>query len=46
MAKLLENGNILIPVRVEGENGVIGDAIKEITPEDPEYAEWLPFASK
>jgi hypothetical protein len=45
-AKLLSNGNLLIPFRVEGENGELGDTVKEVEPGTPEYEEWLPFIEK
>lgn len=45
-AILLKNGNMIIPVRAEGANGELGDSAKEITPDDPEYQKWLPFAEK
>jgi hypothetical protein len=35
----LENGNLLIPRRAEA-GGVVGDAVVEIGPDDPEYREW------
>jgi hypothetical protein len=38
----LHNGNLLIPVAVETDD-VIGDVLIEVTPEDPQYKEWLPF---
>jgi hypothetical protein len=41
-AERLPNGNLLIPSRAEGP-GAIGDGKREITPADPEYADWLPF---
>lgn len=37
---LLPNGNLLIPVRAEGE-GVVGDAWRELSPSDPGYKQWL-----
>ena len=45
-AILLENGNMLIPVRAEGPNGELGDCLKEVSPESPEYQKWLPFCEK
>lgn len=36
----LDNGNILIPVRMEGPNGEIGDGMVEIEPGDPEFGLW------
>ena len=44
-AKLLDNGNILIPVRAESENGIVGDSLKEVEPGSSEYQQWLPFLS-
>jgi hypothetical protein len=38
--KRLANGNLLVPARVEGPDGLIGDVIKEIGPDDPDYAAW------
>ena len=38
----LPNGNLLVPARAEAE-GVRGDGVREITPDDPEYARWLPW---
>lgn len=37
---LLPNGNLLIPVRAEGDD-VVGDTWREITPADPDYEQWL-----
>jgi hypothetical protein len=42
-AKKLSNGNLLIPKRVEGKGGAVGDAMVEVKPGTPEYDEWLPF---
>ena len=44
-AKLLDNGNLLIPVRAESENGIIGDSLKEVEPDSKEFKDWLPFLS-
>ena len=44
-AFLLPNGRLLIPRRAEGPGGLIGDGMVEIGPEDPTFAQWLPFAS-
>src|SRR4051812_6950176 len=38
----LPNGNLLIPVTCEY-GDVIGDGREEIAPDDPRYAEWVPF---
>lgn len=37
----LPNGNLLVPVRAEDEDGIIGDGMEEIGPDNPEYKEWL-----
>lgn len=39
-AKTLPNGNLLIPVRLEGDDGLIGEGMEEITPEDERFEEW------
>lgn len=44
--KLLPNGNMLIPIRAEGENSLIGDSYKEVEPDSQEFKEWLPFISE
>lgn len=46
--KMLSNGNLIIPVRVDsdGPQGQFGDTLKEITPEDPIYNQWLPFVTE
>lgn len=36
------NGNPLIPLSIETDD-VIGDLVIEITPDNPQYAEWLPY---
>jgi hypothetical protein len=33
----LPNGNLLIPARAEGPDGMIGDGVREIGPDDPEF---------
>jgi hypothetical protein len=38
--KRLPNGNLLVPSRVESDDGVIGDGVVEIGPDDPDYDEW------
>lgn len=45
-AKLLDNGNLLIPVRVEGHNGETGDAMIEVKPGSKDFNDWLPFISE
>lgn len=37
----LENGTLLIPVRVEGDSGMIGDTMQEVKVADEGYARWL-----
>ena len=37
----LKNGNLLVPRRAVSEDGVTGDAVIEITNDDPEWEEWL-----
>ncbi len=47
MAILLENGNLLVPKRAEGDDqadgtpGVIGDAMIEIAPDHAHYPAWM-----
>jgi hypothetical protein len=38
--KRLPNGNLLVPMRAEGPNGIIGDGAVEIGPDHPSYASW------
>lgn len=40
-AQRLENGNLLIPKRAEGPDGLLGDGMVEIGPDHPDYQEWL-----
>ncbi len=40
----LPNGNLLVPMRAEGPDGLIGDGLVEIGPDHPDYKEWLPWA--
>jgi len=35
-----KNGNLLVPFSVEAADGDLGDGVKELTPDDPEYAQW------
>ncbi len=37
----LDNGNLLIPKRAEGGEGLIGDGMVEVGPDDPEVEAWL-----
>jgi hypothetical protein len=38
--RLTETGTLLVPRRAES-NGVVGDGMVEIGPDDPEYARWV-----
>lgn len=40
----LPDGNLRIPVRVEGDNGELGDGTDIIGPAHPDFAAWEPFA--
>jgi hypothetical protein len=42
----LTNGHLQIPRSAEGPDGLIGDGMIEIGPEDPEYQKWLPYAEE
>ena len=33
----LPNGNLLVPRRAEGPEGLIGDGVEEIGPDDPDF---------
>lgn len=37
----LPNGRLLIPVRLEGPDGTVGDGMREIDETDPEWDEWV-----
>lgn len=39
-AERLPNGKILAPKRAEGANGLVGDGMLEIGPDDPDYNTW------
>jgi hypothetical protein len=41
LVKRLSNGNLLVPARAESDEGVIGDGMVEIGPDDPDYDEWV-----
>ncbi len=43
IVKKLPNGNLLVPKRAEGPDGIIGDGVEEIGPDNPDYEKWLPF---
>lgn len=38
--KRLPNGNLLVPVRLEAEDGTLGDGVVEIDHSDPEFEAW------
>jgi hypothetical protein len=42
-ARKLPNGDLLVPVRAESEDGTLGDALAVLDPSHPDYAAWLPF---
>ena len=42
IVRVLPNGNLLVPVRIEGEDGTIGDATAEIGPDSPDFQNWRP----
>ena len=37
---------MLIPIRAEGENGLIGDSYKEVDPDSQEFKQWQPFINE
>ncbi len=39
--QMLPNGNLLVPFRAEGPGGIVGDGVREIGSDDPEYARWM-----
>ncbi len=41
IVRVLPNGNLLVPVRLEGEDGTIGDATAEIGPDSPDFQNWV-----
>lgn len=41
MIRQLDNGNLLVPLRAEDGQGIVGDSLREIGPRDPDYAAWL-----
>lgn len=44
-AVLIDDGRMLVPFRVEALE-LVGDGVKEIGPEDPEYEAWLSYYRK
>lgn len=45
-AKRLESGNLLVPLRAEAEDGLVGDGMVEVAPGDPEYERWAPYVGE
>lgn len=46
-ARRLENGKLLVPVRLEGDDGFVGEGLLEIDESHPDFAAWeqtLPLA--
>jgi hypothetical protein len=41
--RLLPDGKLRVPARAEAADGTIGDGVKDIGPDDPDYERWLPF---
>ncbi|MDQ7826606.1 MAG: hypothetical protein RDV48_27635 [Candidatus Eremiobacteraeota bacterium] len=41
--KKLPSGNLLVPCRAEGEEGLVGDGMKEVAPGTGEYREWIEY---
>lgn len=39
--RLLASGHLLVPVRLEADDGTIGDGLQEIGPDHPDYPAWL-----
>ena len=37
----LPNGNLLVPKRAEGPEGMIGDGVEEIGPDHPDFEAWM-----
>ena len=37
----LANGNLLVPMRAEADDGTVGDGMVEIGPDHPDFAAWL-----
>jgi len=37
----LPDGDLMVPARAEGPNGVIGDGMLRVSPGDPLYEAWL-----
>jgi hypothetical protein len=45
VVRRLENGNLLVPARAEGD-GVVGDGAVELAPGDPQYDEWVEWLER
>lgn len=39
----LSSGNLLVPMRAEGDPGELGDSLVEISPEHPQYDGWIEY---
>jgi hypothetical protein len=42
-AKLLPNGNMLVPLSAQGQGGLLGLGFTEVTPDDPVFQEWMNY---
>jgi hypothetical protein len=45
VVRRLENGNLLVPARAEGD-GVVGDGVVELAPGDSQYDEWAEWLER
>ena len=39
-------GTLLVPVRAETDDGIVGDGMVEVGPEDPRYDDWELYAEE
>ena len=46
LPRKLANGGLLIPVRLEAEDGTIGDDVAEIGPDHPEFQKWMTWLKR
>ena len=42
----LSNGHLLVPVRAEGDDGIIGDGLMEIGEDDPSFQNWADWIDR
>jgi hypothetical protein len=42
----LPDGDLMVPMRAESDDGVIGDAMVRVSPGDPLYEAWLPHVEE